>query len=118
MYVSDIRSGEIVDKDTILGDLIKRTKVRITKDVAANYLKAIGKPATNAEVNKIADALLNNNETYYKKDELILAITKAFDKNGDVQVQNTFAIYKDIFKEISDLIPRIFFISSEEEHGM
>lgn len=99
MYVSDIRSGEIVDKDTILGDLIKRTKVRITKDVAANYLKAIGKPATNAEVNKIADALLNNNETYYKKDELILAITKAFDKNGDVQVQNTFAIYKDIFKD-------------------
>jgi hypothetical protein len=99
MYVSDIRSGEIVDKDTILGDLIKRTKVRITKDVAANYLKAVGKPATNAEVNKIADALLNNNETYYKKDELILAITKAFDKNGDVQVQNTFAIYKDIFKD-------------------
>lgn len=99
MYVSDIRSGEIVDKDTILGDLIKRTKVRITKDVAANYLKAIGKPATNAEVNKIADALLNNNETYYKKDELILTITKAFDKNGDVQVQNTFAIYKDIFKD-------------------
>ena len=99
MYVSDIRSGEIVDKDTILGDLIKRTKVRITKDVAANYLKAIGKSATNAEVNKIADALLNNNETYYKKDELILAITKAFDKNGDVQVQNTFAIYKDIFKD-------------------
>lgn len=99
MYVSDIRSGEITDKDTILGDLIKRTKVRITKDVAANYLKAIGKPATNAEVNKIADALLNNNETYYKKDELILAITKAFDKNGDVQVQNTFAIYKDIFKD-------------------
>lgn len=99
MYVSDIRSGEIVDKDKILGDLIKRTKVRITKDVAANYLKAIGKPATNAEVNKIADALLNNNETYYKKDELILAITKAFDKNGDVQVQNTFAIYKDIFKD-------------------
>lgn len=99
MYVSDIRSGEIVDKDTILGDLIKRTKVRITKDVAANYLKAIGKPATNAEVNKIADALLNNNETYYKKDELILAMTKAFDKNGDVQVQNTFAIYKDIFKD-------------------
>lgn len=99
MYVSDIRSGEIVDKNTILGDLIKRTKVRITKDVAANYLKAIGKPATNAEVNKIADALLNNNETYYKKDELILAITKAFDKNGDVQVQNTFAIYKDIFKD-------------------
>lgn len=99
MYVSDIRSGEIVDKDSILGDLIKRTKVRITKDVAANYLKAIGKPATNAEVNKIADALLNNNETYYKKDELILAITKAFDKNGDVQVQNTFAIYKDIFKD-------------------
>lgn len=99
MYVSDIRSGEIVDKDTILGDLIKRTKVRITKDVAANYLKAIGKPATNAEVNKIADALLNNNETYYKKDELILAISKAFDKNGDVQVQNTFAIYKDIFKD-------------------
>ena len=99
MYVSDIRSGEITDKDTILGDLIKRTKVRITKDIAANYLKAIGKPATNAEVNKIADALLNNNETYYKKDELILAITKAFDKNGDVQVQNTFAIYKDIFKD-------------------
>lgn len=99
MYVSDIRSGEITDKDTILGDLIKRTKVRITKDVAANYLKAIGKPATNAEVNKIADALLNNNETYYKKDELILTITKAFDKNGDVQVQNTFAIYKDIFKD-------------------
>lgn len=99
MYVSDIRSGEIVDKDTILGDLIKRTKVRITKDVAANYLKAVGKVATNAEVNKIADALLNNNETYYKKDELILAITKAFDKNGDVQVQNTFAIYKDIFKD-------------------
>ena len=33
MYVSDIRSGEIVDKDKILGDLIKRTKVRITKDV-------------------------------------------------------------------------------------
>lgn len=99
MYVSDIRSGEIVDKDTILGDLIKRTKVRITKDVAANYLKAIGKSATNAEVNKIADAILNNNETYYKKDELILAITKAFDKNGDVQVQNTFAIYKDIFKD-------------------
>lgn len=99
MYVSDIRSGEIVDKDTILGDLIKRTKVRITKDVAANYLKVIGKSATNAEVNKIADALLNNNETYYKKDELILAITKAFDKNGDVQVQNTFAIYKDIFKD-------------------
>lgn len=99
MYVSDIRSGEIVDKDAILGDLIKRTKVRITKDVAANYLKAIGKPATNAEVNKIADALLNNNETYYKKDELILTITKAFDKNGDVQVQNTFAIYKDIFKD-------------------
>ena len=99
MYVSDIRSGEIVDKDKILGDLIKRTKVRITKDVAANYLKAIGKLATNAEVNKIADALLNNNETYYKKDELILAITKAFDKNGDVQVQNTFAIYKDIFKD-------------------
>lgn len=99
MYVSDIRSGEITDKDSILGDLIKRTKVRITKDVAANYLKAIGKPATNAEVNKIADALLNNNETYYKKDELILAITKAFDKNGDVQVQNTFAIYKDIFKD-------------------
>lgn len=99
MYVNDIRSGEIVDKDTILGDLIKRTKVRITKDVAANYLKAIGKPATNAEVNKIADALLNNNETYYKKDELILAISKAFDKNGDVQVQNTFAIYKDIFKD-------------------
>lgn len=99
MYVSDIRSGEITDKDTILGDLIKRTKVRITKDVAANYLKAIGKPATNAEVNKIADALLNNNETYYKKDELILAISKAFDKNGDVQVQNTFAIYKDIFKD-------------------
>ncbi len=99
MYVSDIRSGEIVDKDSILGDLIKRTKVRITKDVAANYLKAIGKPATNVEVNKIADALLNNNETYYKKDELILAITKAFDKNGDVQVQNTFAIYKDIFKD-------------------
>lgn len=99
MYVSDIRSGEITDKDTILGDLIKRTKVRITKDVAANYLKAIGKPATNAEVNKIADALLNNNETYYKKDELILAITKAFDKNGDIQVQNTFAIYKDIFKD-------------------
>jgi hypothetical protein len=99
MYVSDIRSGEIVDKDKILGDLIKRTKVRITKDVAANYLKAIGKPATNAEVNKIADALLNNNETYYKKDELILAISKAFDKNGDVQVQNTFAIYKDIFKD-------------------
>ena len=99
MYVSDIRSGEITDKDTILGDLIKRTKVRITKDVAANYLKAIGKPATNVEVNKIADALLNNNETYYKKDELILAITKAFDKNGDVQVQNTFAIYKDIFKD-------------------
>lgn len=101
MYVSDIRSGEIVDKDTILGDLIKRTKVRITKDVAANYLKAIGKPATNAEVNKIADALLNNNETYYKKNELMLAITKAFDKNGDVQVQNTFAIYKDIFKDIT-----------------
>lgn len=25
MYVSDIRNGEIVDKDTILGDLIKRT---------------------------------------------------------------------------------------------
>lgn len=99
MYVSDIRSGEITDKDTILGDLIKRTKVRITKDVAANYLKGIGKVATNAEVNKIADALLNNNETYYKKDELILAITKAFDKNGDVQVQNTFAIYKDIFKD-------------------
>lgn len=99
MYVSDIRSGEITDKDTILGDLIKRTKVRITKDVAANYLKAIGKSATNAEVNKIADALLNNNETYYKKDELILAISKAFDKNGDVQVQNTFAIYKDIFKD-------------------
>lgn len=99
MYVSDIRSGEIVDKDKILGDLIKRTKVRITKDVAANYLKAIGKPATNAEVNKIADALLNNNETYYKKDELIFAISKAFDKNGDVQVQNTFAIYKDIFKD-------------------
>lgn len=99
MYVSDIRSGEITDKDTILGDLIKRTKVRITKDVAANYLKAIGKPATNAEVNKIADALLNNNKTYYKKDELILAISKAFDKNGDVQVQNTFAIYKDIFKD-------------------
>lgn len=99
MYVSDIRSGEITDKDTILGDLIKRTKVRITKDVAANYLKAIGKPATNAEVNKIADAILNNNETYYKKDELILAITKAFDKNGDIQVQNTFAIYKDIFKD-------------------
>ena len=99
MYVSDIRSGEIVDKDKILGDLIKRTKVRITKDVAANYLKAIGKPATNAEVNKIADALLNNNETYYKKDELILDISKAFDKNGDVQVQNTFAIYKDIFKD-------------------
>nr|DAR15683.1 MAG TPA: Head fiber protein [Crassvirales sp.] len=99
MYVSDIRSGEIVDKDTILGDLIKRTKVRITKDIAANYLKAIGKPATNAEVNKIADALLNNNETYYKKDELMLAISKAFDKNGDVQVQNTFAIYKDIFKD-------------------
>ena len=99
MYVSDIRSGEIVDKDTILGDLIKRTKVRITKDVAANYLKAIGKPATNAEVNKIADALLNNNETYYKKDELMLAISKAFDKNGDVQVQNTFAVYKDIFKD-------------------
>ena len=99
MYVSDIRSGEIVDKDTILGDLIKRTKVRITKDVAANYLKAIGKPATNAEVNKIADALLNNNETYYKKDELMLAISKAFDKNGDVQVQNTFSIYKDIFKD-------------------
>ena len=99
MYVSDIRSGEIVDKDAILGDLIKRTKVRITKDVAANYLKAIGKPATNAEVNKIADAILNNNESYYKKDELILAITKAFDKNGDVQVQNTFAIYKDIFKD-------------------
>lgn len=99
MYVSDIRSGEIVDKDTILGDLIKRTKVRITKDVAANYLKAVGKSATNAEVNKIADALLNNNETYYKKDELIFAITKAFDKNGDVQVQNTFAIYKDIFKD-------------------
>lgn len=99
MYVSDIRSGEIVDKDSILGDLIKRTKVRITKDVAANYLKAIGKPATNAEVNKIADALLNNNETYYKKDELMLAISKAFDKNGDVQVQNTFAIYKDIFKD-------------------
>lgn len=99
MYVSDIRSGEIVDKDAILGDLIKRTKVRITKDVAANYLKAIGKPATNAEVNKIADALLNNNETYYKKDELMLAISKAFDKNGDVQVQNTFAIYKDIFKD-------------------
>lgn len=99
MYVSDIRSGEIVDKDTILGDLIKRTKVRITKDVAANYLKAIGKVATNAEVNKIADALLNNNETYYKKDELMLAITKAFDKNSDVQVQNTFAIYKDIFKD-------------------
>ena len=101
MYVSDIRSGEIVDKDTILGDLIKRTKVRITKDVAANYLKAIGKPATNAEVNKIADALLNNNETYYKKDELMLAMSKAFDKNGDVQVQNTFAIYKDIFKDIT-----------------
>lgn len=99
MYVSDIRSGEITNKDTILGDLIKRTKVRITKDVAANYLKAIGKPATNAEVNKIADALLNNNETYYKKDELILAITKVFDKNGDDQVQNTFAIYKDIFKD-------------------
>lgn len=99
MYVSDIRSGEIVDKDDILGDLIKRTKVRVTKDVAANYLKAIGKPATNAEVNKIADALLNNNETYYKKDELMLAISKAFDKNGDVQVQNTFAIYKDIFKD-------------------
>lgn len=99
MYVSDIRSGEIVDKDTILGDLIKRTKVRITKDVAANYLKAIGKVATNAEVNKIADALLNNNETYYKKDELIFAISKAFDKNGDVQVQNIFAIYKDIFKD-------------------
>ena len=99
MYVSDIRSGEITDKDTILGDLIKRTKVRITKDVAANYLKAVGKVATNAEVNKIADALLNNNETYYKKDELMLAITKAFDKNGDVQVQNTFAIYKDIFKD-------------------
>lgn len=99
MYVSDIRSGEITDKDTILGDLIKRTKVRITKDVAANYFRAIGKVATNAEVNKIADALLNNNETYYKKDELILAITKAFDKNGDVQVQNTFAIYKDIFKD-------------------
>lgn len=99
MYVSDIRSGEITDKDTILGDLIKRTKVRITKDVAANYLKAIGKVATNAEVNKIADTLLNNNETYYKKDELILAISKAFDKNGDVQVQNTFAIYKDIFKD-------------------
>ena len=99
MYVSDIRSGEIVDKDAILGDLIKRTKVRITKDVAANYLKAIGKSATNAEVNKIADALLNNNETYYKKDELILAMSKAFDKNGDVQVQNTFAIYKDIFKD-------------------
>lgn len=99
MYISDIRSGKIVDKDTILGDLIKRTKVRITKDVAANYLKAIGKVATNTEVNKIADALLNNNETYYKKDELILAITKAFDKNGDVQVQNTFAIYKDIFKD-------------------
>jgi hypothetical protein len=99
MYVSDIRSGEIVDKDAILGDLIKRTKVRITKDVVANYLKAIGKVATNAEVNKIADALLNNNETYYKKDELILAITKAFDKNGDIQVQNTFAIYKDIFKD-------------------
>lgn len=99
MYVSDIRSGEIVDKDTILGDLIKRTKVRITKDVAANYLKAVGKLATNAEVNKIADALLNNNETYYKKDELILSITKVFDKNGDVQVQNTFAIYKDIFKD-------------------
>lgn len=99
MYVSDIRSGEIVDKDTILGDLIKRTKVRITKDVAANYLKAIGKLATNAEVNKIADALLNNNETYYKKDGLMLAITKAFDKNSDVQVQNTFAIYKDIFKD-------------------
>lgn len=99
MYVSDIRSGEIVNKDTILGDLIKRTKVRITKDVAANYLKAISKPATNAEVNKIADALLNNNETYYKKDELMLAITKAFDKNADVQVQNTFAVYKDIFKD-------------------
>lgn len=99
MYVNDIRSGEIVDKNTILGDLIKRTKIRITKDVAANYLKTIGKPATNAEVNKIADALLNNNETYYKKDELILAITKAFNKNGDVQVQNTFAIYKDIFKD-------------------
>lgn len=99
MYVSDIRSGEIVDKDNILGDLIKRTKVRVTKDVAANYLKAIGKPATNAEVNKIADTLLNNNETYYKKDELMLAISKAFDKNGDVQVQNTFAIYKDIFKD-------------------
>lgn len=99
MYVSDIRSGEIVDNDTILSDLIKRTKVRITKDVAANYLKAIGKPATNAEVNKIADALLNNNGTYYKKDELILTITKAFDKNGDVQVQNVFAIYKDIFKD-------------------
>lgn len=99
MYVSDIKSGEITNKDTILGDLIKRTKVRITKDVAANYLKAVGKVATNAEVNKIADALLNNNETYYKKDELMLAITKAFDKNGDVQVQNTFAIYKDIFKD-------------------
>lgn len=99
MYVSDIRSGEIVDKDTILGDLIKRTKVRITKDVSANYLKAIGKPATNAEVNKIADALLNNNESYYKKDELMFAMSKAFDKNGDVQVQNTFAIYKDIFKD-------------------
>ena len=99
MYVSDIRSGEITDKDTILGDLIKRTKVRITKDVAANYLKAIGKPATNAEVNKIADALLNNNETYYKKNELMLAMSKSFDKNGDVQVQNTFAIYKDIFKD-------------------
>jgi hypothetical protein len=99
MYVSDIRSGEITDKDTILGDLIKRTKVRITKDVAANYLKAIGKPATNAEVNKIADALLNNDETYYKKDELMLAMSKAFDKNGDIQVQNTFAIYKDIFKD-------------------
>ena len=99
MYVSDIRSGEIVDKDAILGDLIKRTKVRVTKDVAANYLKAIGKSATNSEVNKIADALLNNNETYYKKDELMLAISKAFDKNGDVQVQNTFAVYKDIFKD-------------------
>ena len=99
MYVSDIRSGEITDKDTILGDLIKRTKVRITKDVAANYLKAISKPATNAEVNKIADALLNNNETYYKKNELMIAMSKAFDKNGDVQVQNTFAIYKDIFKD-------------------
>lgn len=99
MYVSDIRSGEIVDKNAILGDLIKRTKVRVTKDVAANYLKVIGKTATNGEVNKIADALLNNDETYYKRDELIVDITKAFDKNGDVQVQNTFAIYKDIFKD-------------------